>query len=78
MGHSFYIAKCKTDLIKSARDQQDLARILASQATHSADWFVRYANIISLGLRLNVLPLDFVLAQNSARSTTVHVELQVM
>jgi len=46
------VAKCKTDLIKSARDQQDLARILASQAAHSADWLYAIP-ILSLGLRLN-------------------------
>jgi len=32
------IVKCKTDLVKDIWDQQDLARILASQAAHSADW----------------------------------------
>jgi len=49
------IVKCNTDLMKGARDQQDLARILASQASqaaHSVDWL--YAmSISSLGLRFN-------------------------
>jgi hypothetical protein len=46
------ILKCKSGLLDGARDQLDRARILASQAAHSADWLYALP-VSSLGLRLD-------------------------
>src|SRR5664279_989185 len=44
-------AKLKKELLEAATDQRDRARLLASQAAHSADWLYTLP-ISSLGLRL--------------------------
>lgn len=45
-------AKVKSELLDGATDQRDRARLLASQAAHSADWLYALP-ISSLGLRLS-------------------------